>query len=202
MQALISFWAYPPLLYSSPVAETAGQSAHSGHGKSGSENHAARCGSRAADAIIATGRCDFPNQVNNFLCFPYILCFALDCHATEVNEDVKMAAVSAIAALARVQPVKPWPMPMEGELLFGPEHMIPKPFDPCLIRDIAPAVAKAAADTGDAPEPITDVPAYRSRSVRYELDRLNLRDWTPVGVDKVSSSRGLPHWMSFLSDRT
>lgn len=130
------------------------------------------------------------------------MCFALYCHATEVNEDVKMAAVSAIAALARVEPMKPWPMPMEGDLLFGPEHIIPKPFDPRLIRDIAPAVAKAAAYTGDAPDPITNVPAYRSWSVRYKLDRLSLRDWMPVGVDKVSSSRGLPRWMSFLSERT
>lgn len=130
------------------------------------------------------------------------MCFALDCQATEVNEDVKMAAGLAIAALARAEPTKPWPMPMEEELLFGPEHIILKPFDPRLIPDIAPAVGKAAADTGDALNAITDVPAYRSWSVRYELDRLSLRDWTPVGVHKVSSSRGLPRWMSFLSDRT
>lgn len=90
-----------------------------------------------------------------------------------------------------------------GEVLsFSTEHIIPKPFDPRLIPDIAPAVGKSAADTGDALNAITDVPAYHNWSVRYELDRLSLRDWTPFGVHKVSSSRGVPRWMSFLSDRT
>ncbi len=127
------------------------------------------------DAIIATGRSDFPNQVNNLLCFPYIFRGALDCQATEINEAMKMAAVSAIAALARVEPDETVANAYGGEvLLFGPEHIIPKPFDPRLILDIAPAVAKAAADTGVALSPITNYAVYRSRLERHAFNSTQL----------------------------
>ncbi|SES24712.1 NADP-dependent malic enzyme [Rhizobium sp. NFR03] len=127
------------------------------------------------DAIIATGRSDFPNQVNNLLCFPYIFRGALDCQATEINEAMKMAAVSAIAALARVEPDETVANAYGGEaLLFGPEHIIPKPFDPRLILEVAPAVAKAAEDTGVALSPIADLPAYRSRLERHAFNSTQL----------------------------
>ena len=127
------------------------------------------------DAIIATGRSDFPNQVNNLLCFPYIFRGALDCQATEINEAMKMAAVSAIAALARVEPDETVANAYGGEaLLFGPEHIIPKPFDPRLILEVAPAVAKAAEDTGVALSPIADLPGYRSRLERHAFNSTQL----------------------------
>ncbi|MFC5386542.1 NADP-dependent malic enzyme [Aquamicrobium segne] len=119
-----------------------------------------------ADAMICTGRSDFPNQVNNVLCFPYIFRGALDCGATAINEDMKMAAVHAIAGLAREEPSEVAAQAYSGETpIFGPEYLIPSPFDPRLILRIAPAVAKAAHETGVASRPITDMPAY--------LDRLN-----------------------------
>jgi malate dehydrogenase (oxaloacetate-decarboxylating)(NADP+) len=120
------------------------------------------------DAIIATGRSDFPNQVNNLLCFPYIFRGALDCQATEINEAMKVAAVEAIAGLARMEPDEAVANAYGGEpLLFGPEHIIPKPFDPRLILEVAPAVADAAARTGVALAPITDMGAYRSSLARH-----------------------------------
>lgn len=127
------------------------------------------------DAIIATGHSDFPNQVNNLLCFPYIFRGALDCQATEINEAMKMAAVSAIAALARVEPDETVANAYGGEApLFGPEHIIPKPFDPRLILEVAPAVAKAAQDTGVALSSIADLPAYRSRLERHAFNSTQL----------------------------
>src|SRR5205814_5311946 len=99
----------------------------------------------APDAIIATGRSDFPNQVNNVLCFPYIFRGALDCGATTINEAMKQAAVEAIAALARETPSDVVAKAYGGEApSFGPDSLIPSPFDPRLILRIAPAVAKAA----------------------------------------------------------
>ncbi len=119
-----------------------------------------------ADAMICTGRSDFPNQVNNVLCFPYIFRGALDCGARAINEEMKMAAVKAIAALAREEPSDVAARAYSGETpTFGPNYLIPSPFDPRLILRIAPAVAKAAMETGVAGRPIEDFDAY--------LDRLN-----------------------------
>src|SRR5690606_26504333 len=122
------------------------------------------------DAMICTGRSDFPNQVNNVICFPYIFRGALDCGATTINEPMKMAAVRAIAALAREEVSDVAARAYTGETpIFGPDYLIPSPFDPRLILRIAPAVAKAAAQTGVATRPIQDFDAY--------LDQLNRFVW-------------------------
>ena len=116
------------------------------------------------DAVIATGRTDYPNQVNNVLCFPYIFRGALDCGATTITDEMEIAAVSAIAALAQAEQSEVVARAYVGEKLsFGPENLIPKPFDPRLMMMIAPAVAKAAADSGVAARPITDLDAYRDK---------------------------------------
>ncbi|WP_127598747.1 NADP-dependent malic enzyme [Nitratireductor alexandrii] len=120
------------------------------------------------DAMICTGRSDFPNQVNNVLCFPYIFRGALDVGATAINEDMKMAAVQAIAALAREEPSDVAARAYSGETpTFGPEFLIPSPFDPRLILRIAPAVAKAACESGVAGRPISDMDAYIDRLNRF-----------------------------------
>jgi malate dehydrogenase (oxaloacetate-decarboxylating)(NADP+) len=113
------------------------------------------------DAIICTGRSDYPNQVNNVLCFPFIFRGALDVGATTITEEMKMAAVKAIAELARAEQSEVVASAY-GERIsgFGPEYLIPKPFDPRLIVKIAPAVAKAGMDSGVATRPISDWPAY------------------------------------------
>ena len=114
------------------------------------------------DAIIATGRSDYPNQVNNVLCFPFIFRGALDCGAREINEAMKVAAVEAIAELARIEASEAVAAAYGGEApVFGPEYIIPKPFDPRLILVVAPAVARAAMETGVAERPIADFEAYR-----------------------------------------
>jgi malate dehydrogenase (oxaloacetate-decarboxylating)(NADP+) len=116
------------------------------------------------DAMICTGRSDFPNQVNNVLCFPYIFRGALDCGATAINEAMKLAAAEAIAALAREAPSDVVARANEGEAQgFGPGSLIPSPFDPRLILRIAPEVAKAAMDTGVAARPITDFEEYHEQ---------------------------------------
>lgn len=115
------------------------------------------------DCIIATGRSDYPNQVNNVLCFPFIFRGALDCGATEINEEMKMAAVHAIAELAHEEAYDAVGVENDDELSFGPDYIIPRPFDPRLITRVAPAVAKAAADSGVARRPITDMEAYRQK---------------------------------------
>ena len=116
------------------------------------------------DAIIATGRSDYPNQVNNVLCFPYIFRGALDCGATTINEAMKTACVEAIARLARGASSDVVSAAYGGDQLrFGAEYLIPKPFDPRLVSEIAPAVAKAAMDSGVATRPIADLDAYRER---------------------------------------
>lgn len=113
------------------------------------------------DAIICTGRSDFPNQVNNVLCFPFIFRGALDVGATTINEEMKMACVLAIANLALAEQNDVVASAYGGQdLSFGPEYIIPKPFDPRLIVKIAPAVAKAAMDSGVATRPIEDFDAY------------------------------------------
>ncbi|MBB6307773.1 NADP-dependent malic enzyme [Xanthobacter tagetidis] len=116
------------------------------------------------DAMICTGRSDFPNQVNNVLCFPYIFRGALDVGATDINAEMKMAAVEAIAALARETPSDVVARAYGGETrAFGPESLIPSPFDPRLILRIAPAVAKAAMATGVATRPIKSFEAYEDQ---------------------------------------
>ncbi len=114
------------------------------------------------DAILATGRTDYPNQVNNVLCFPFLFRGALDCGATEINEAMKRACVQAIADLARARPSEIVRQAYGGmDLRFGPEYLIPKPFDPRLIEQVAPAVAEAAMASGVATRPIADMVAYR-----------------------------------------
>ena len=116
------------------------------------------------DAIIATGRSDYVNQVNNVLCFPFIFRGALDCGATRITEAMKLACVHAIAAMAQEEVSDEVAMAYPGqELSFGPEYLIPKPFDPRLITIIAPAVAKAAAESGVAARPIVDMAAYKEK---------------------------------------
>ncbi len=116
------------------------------------------------DCIIATGRSDYPNQVNNVLCFPYIFRGALDCGATRITNEMKLACVSAIADLAEAEANDAVAAAYAGEdLRFGPEYIIPKPFDPRLMAAIAPAVARAAEESGVAARPITDMAAYRER---------------------------------------
>ena len=115
------------------------------------------------DCIVATGRSDFPNQVNNVLCFPFIFRGALDVGATTINEEMKLACVKAIAELAQAEQSDIVASAYGGQdLSFGPDYIIPKPFDPRLIVKIAPAVAKAAMDSGVATEPIADFDAYLS----------------------------------------
>jgi malate dehydrogenase (oxaloacetate-decarboxylating)(NADP+) len=120
------------------------------------------------DAIIATGRSDYPNQVNNVLCFPFLFRGALDVGATTINEEMKLAAVRAIAELAHAE-MSDVVAAAYGDhrLKFGPDYLIPTPFDPRLIERIAPAVAKAAMDSGVAARPLDDLAAYRQRMARF-----------------------------------
>src|SRR3954468_22557844 len=120
------------------------------------------------DAIIGTGRSDFPNQINNVLCFPFIFRGALDCGATTINDAMKLATVHALADLAITEVPEVVAVAYKGEgLRFGRDYLIPKPFDPRLIEVIAPAVATAAADTGVARRPIADMAEYRQRLARF-----------------------------------
>jgi len=116
------------------------------------------------DAIVATGRTDYPNQVNNVLCFPFIFRGALDSGATTITRPMELAAVHAVAELARAEQSEVVSAAYgSGSLSFGPDYLIPKPFDPRLIVKIAPAVAKAAAESGVATRPIADLDAYVER---------------------------------------
>ncbi|WP_075791686.1 NADP-dependent malic enzyme [Massilia putida] len=116
------------------------------------------------DCIVATGRSDYPNQVNNVLCFPYIFRGALDCGATRITTEMKLACVSAIAELAEAEANDAVAAAYAGQdLNFGPDYIIPKPFDPRLMAAIAPAVAKAAEASGVATRPIADMDAYRDK---------------------------------------
>ncbi|MET0210454.1 MAG: NADP-dependent malic enzyme [Burkholderiaceae bacterium] len=120
------------------------------------------------DCIMATGRSDYPNQVNNVLCFPYIFRGALDCGATKITEAMKLACVREIAALAKAETPPEVAAAYPGvELVFGAEYIIPKPFDARLILRIAPAVAKAAQESGVATRPIADLDAYREQLSRF-----------------------------------
>ena len=116
------------------------------------------------DAMVCTGRSDYPNQVNNVLCFPFIFRGALDAGATTINEEMKMAAVRAIARLAHEPALEATP---GGAASFGPSYLIPNPFDQRLILRIAPAVAKAAMDSGVARRPIEDFKAYQDKLNRF-----------------------------------
>jgi malate dehydrogenase (oxaloacetate-decarboxylating)(NADP+) len=118
----------------------------------------------APDAIIATGRSDFPNQVNNVLCFPFIFRGALDVGATTINDEMQLACIDGIAALARATTSAEAAAAYKGEeMTFGPDYLIPKPFDPRLIGIVSSAVAKAAMDTGVATRPINDLEAYKHK---------------------------------------
>ncbi len=120
------------------------------------------------DCIIATGRSDYPNQVNNVLCFPYIFRGALDCGATKITEAMKLACVRQIADLAKADISEEVATAYAGkELVFGPDYLIPTPFDSRLILRIAPAVAKAAAESGVATRPIADMEAYQQHLSRF-----------------------------------
>ena len=118
----------------------------------------------APDAIIATGRSDYPNQVNNVLCFPFIFRGALDVGATTINDEMQLACIEGIAALARATTSAEAAMAYRGETLtFGPEYLIPKPFDPRLIGVVSTAVAKAAMETGVATRPLDDIDLYKRK---------------------------------------
>jgi len=120
------------------------------------------------DCVIATGRTDYPNQVNNVLCFPFIFRGALDVGATTITAEMELAAVNAIAALAQAETSEQVSVAYGVESLkFGPEYLIPKPFDPRLISSIAPAVAKAAMTSGVATRPIADLEAYRASLTQF-----------------------------------
>jgi len=120
------------------------------------------------DAIIATGRSDYPNQVNNVLCFPYIFRGALDVGATTVNDEMQMACVHALAQLTRLEASDVSTAAYGGKpLQFGPDYLIPKPFDPRLLVHLAPATAQAAMDSGVATRPIEDMQAYRDKLAQF-----------------------------------
>ncbi len=120
------------------------------------------------DCLIGTGRSDYPNQVNNSLCFPFIFRGALDCGASTINEEMKLAAVRGLAELARAEPSELVALAYgEQTPPFGPDYLIPRAFDPRLITNLAPAVAKAAMDSGVASRPIKDFDAYRDQLSRF-----------------------------------
>ena len=120
------------------------------------------------DCLIGTGRSDYPNQVNNSLCFPFMFRGALDCGATKINEEMKLAATRALAELARAEPSDIVALAYgEPTPPFGPDYLIPRAFDPRLITSMAPAVAKAAMDSGVATRPITDFDKYRTQLSRF-----------------------------------
>ncbi len=121
------------------------------------------------DAIVATGRSDYPNQVNNVLCFPFLFRGALDVRARSINAEMKRAAVEALAELAREEVPEVVQMAYKGQTLrFGPEYIIPKPFDPRALLRIAPAVARAATESGSARTPIEDLQDYHDRLERMQ----------------------------------
>jgi malate dehydrogenase (oxaloacetate-decarboxylating)(NADP+) len=127
------------------------------------------------DAIIATGRSDYPNQVNNVLCFPFIFRGALDVGATRISKEMQIACVHALAELAMEEAPDTVVAAYGGNALkFGPEYLIPKPFDPRLIMKLAPAVAQAAMDSGVATRPIKDMGAYRNKLLHYVFESVML----------------------------
>ncbi len=148
-----------------------------------------------ADAVLATGRSDYPNQVNNVLCFPFLFRGALDCGATQINEAMKCAAVEAIADLARARPSEIVQRAYGGlDLRFGPEYLIPKPFDPRLMVHVAPAVARAAMQSGVATRPIADLDGYRQalhhRVFRTGMTMKPVFDQARAAVQRVVYAEG------------
>ncbi len=150
------------------------------------------------DCIIATGRSDYPNQVNNVLCFPYIFRGALDCGATKITEEMKMACVREIAYMAKTEISDEVAAAYAGqELNFGPDYIIPKPFDSRLILKIAPAVARAAEASGVATRPITDMAAYKESLSRFVTQTgilmrpiFNAARLTPANKKRVAYADG------------
>ncbi len=147
------------------------------------------------DAIIATGRSDYPNQVNNVLCFPFIFRGALDCGATEINEEMKIACVKAIADLATRESTAEVAKVYAGERLkFGPDYLIPKPFDPRLIRELPVAVVKAAMASGVATRPIDDLVAYKRKLngyvIRTRVFMQPVIDMAKVGRERIIFAEG------------
>ena len=138
-----------------------GQADHLRHGQSRPGNHRRGSGRVRDDAIMATGRSDYPNQINNVLGFPYIFRGALDVRASTINVEMKIAAARALADLAREDVPDEVAAAYGARPKFGPDYIIPVPFDPRLISTVPPAVAKAAMDTGVARKPIVDMDAYR-----------------------------------------
>jgi malate dehydrogenase (oxaloacetate-decarboxylating)(NADP+) len=143
------------------------------------------------DAVIATGRSDYPNQVNNVLCFPFIFRGALDVGATTITRQMEIATVHAIAELARQEQSDIVAAAYGGvdDLAFGPEYLIPKPFDPRLIVKIAPAVAKAAMESGAATRPIADLEAYGQRLLQFVYHSGTLMQPIFAAARKVSAER-------------
>ncbi|MDR3418018.1 MAG: NADP-dependent malic enzyme [Nevskia sp.] len=143
------------------------------------------------DAIIATGRSDYPNQVNNVLCFPFIFRGALDVGATTITRSMEIAAVHAIAGLARQEQSDIVAAAYGGieDLAFGPEYLIPKPFDPRLIVKIAPAVARAAMESGAATRPIADFDAYAQRLLQFVYHSGTLMQPIFAAARKVAPER-------------
>jgi malate dehydrogenase (oxaloacetate-decarboxylating)(NADP+) len=150
------------------------------------------------DCIIATGRSDYPNQVNNVLCFPYIFRGALDCGATKITESMKLACVRQIADLAKADISEEVATAYAGkELVFGSDYLIPTPFDSRLILRIAPAVAAAAAESGVAARPITDMEAYRQHLSRFVYQTgmfmqpvFNAAKGVPMAAKRVAYAEG------------
>ena len=143
------------------------------------------------DAVIATGRSDYPNQVNNVLCFPFVFRGALDVGATTITRQMEIAAVHAIAELARQEQSDIVAAAYGGieDLTFGPDYLIPKPFDPRLIVKIAPAVAKAAMESGVATRPIVDLDAYRQRLQQFVYHSGTLMQPIFAAARKVAPDR-------------
>ncbi len=143
------------------------------------------------DAVIATGRSDYPNQVNNVLCFPFIFRGALDVGATTITRQMEIATVHAIAELARQEQSDIVAAAYGGieDLAFGPEYLIPKPFDPRLIVKIAPAVAKAAMESGVATRPIADLEAYGQRLLQFVYHSGTLMQPIFVAARQVAAQR-------------
>ncbi|MCB0411678.1 MAG: NADP-dependent malic enzyme, partial [Bdellovibrionales bacterium] len=157
-----------------------------------------------SDVIIATGRSDFPNQVNNVLGFPSIFRGALDTRATTINKEMKMAAVKAIAELARQDvPEKVSAAYSNRDFHFGPDYIIPKPFDSRVLLTVAPAVAKAAMDSGVARKPIEDFTAYRERLESMQSQRQGFVRQTINKIRRTTEKRNDdPPWVVFPEGRS
>ena len=173
------------------VRQMAAEPADPGARQSHAGNPAARGDGGAPDAVMATGRSDYPNQVNNVLCFPFIFRGALDVGATTITRAMEIAAVHALADLARREQSDVVAAAYGGveDLSFGPGYLIPKPFDPRLIVKIAPAVAKAAMDSGVARRPIADLDAYSERLQQFVYHSGTLMQPIYAAARKIAPER-------------